>query len=251
MPPLFDDFVHVASDAGAAVPEAATALPRVSNDFFNTSHGGRWFTEGVIASSIKKLYRKHHLTVAAAYNCNLLAFADSHDDATYVLRGEPKDSLLERQYRPPARRYGDENGGAFLVNVVFGSYDYIFKGSRFVVYIVEGSDGLSRSKYNYILLDSEVGQEAAQARSDELVAAAIGWGLELHNEVLVFDNGMWQKSSDLWQNIQKSNWEDVILDQGKKDAIIEDVIGFFRAEEKYKDFGVPWKVSPSLIFNPN
>jgi transitional endoplasmic reticulum ATPase len=53
---------------------------------------------------------------------------------------------------------------------------------------------------------------------------------------------MWQKNSELWQNVQKSNWEDVILEKSKKDAIIEDVIGFFNGEKKYQEFGVPWKV---------
>lgn len=34
----------------------------------------------------------------------------------------------------------------------------------------------------------------------------------------------------------------MILEKSKKEAIIEDVIGFFNAEEKYQEFGVPWKV---------
>jgi hypothetical protein len=59
----------------------------------------------------------------------------------------------------------------------------------------------------------------------------------------VFDQGFWQKNRELWQNIQKSNWEDVILEKGKKEAIIEDVIGFFDSESRYSEFGVPWKVS--------
>lgn len=64
---------------------------------------------------------------------------------------------------------------------------------------------------------------------------------ELHNEVLVFDNGYWQKNSELYENVQKSNWEDVILDQTRKDNIIQDVMGFFDAEKRYAEFGVPWK----------
>lgn len=106
-----------------------------------------------------------------------------------------------------------------------------------------------KNVFNYILVedvDAE-GKEVAQKKADELIAAASSWAQELHDEVLVFDQGFWQKNRDLWQNVQKSNWEDVILEKGKKEAIIEDVIGFFNAEEKYKEFNVPWKVGLSQL----
>jgi transitional endoplasmic reticulum ATPase len=246
MSSVFDDFVHIAGPSEPAVSAAFAPPNGVSNDFLQTTKGNRWFTEGVIVSSIRRLHPNHHLTITQAYNCDLLAFANAHDDATYLTHGDPKDGLLERQFNPPARRYNDETGGFFNMRVVFGSYDYIFKGNRFLVYIVEGSDGLGKTQYNYILVEnatSGLGQKAAQQQSDELIAAARQWALELHDEILVFDGGMWQKNPELWQNVQKSNWADVILEKSKKEAIIDDVIGFFKGEERYKEFGVPWKVS--------
>lgn len=254
MSPLFDDFVHIsgATEAGLG---ASTQTHGVAKDYLQNTTGLRQFTEGVIVKSIRRYYPKHHLTVTPAYVCNLVAFANAHDDVTYLPHGDPKDSLLERVFTPPARRYNDETGGSFTSNVIFGCYDYVFKGTHFLVYIAEGSDGAySKPRYNYILVDdqdSTLGQEAAQKRSDELITAATKWGLEIHNEVLVFDNGMWQKNSELWQNVQKSNWEDVILEKSKKDAIIEDVIGFFNGEKRYQEFGVPWKVeTKSPLYTP-
>jgi transitional endoplasmic reticulum ATPase len=245
MPPLFDDFVHV-SGATDAAPGASTQTNGVVKDYLQNTTGPRLFTEGVIVKSIRQSYPKHHLTVTPAYVCNLIAFANAHDDVTYLPHGDPTDSLLERLFAPPARRYNDETGGSFNSNVIFGCYDYVFKENHFLIYIAEGSDGAyGKTKYNYILVDdqnSTLGQEVAQKQSDELITAATKWALEIHNEVLVFDNGMWQKNSELWQNVQKSNWEDVILEKSKKDAIIEDVIGFFNGEKKYQEFGVPWKV---------
>lgn len=70
---------------------------------------------------------------------------------------------------------------------------------------------------------------------------------ELREEVLVFDQGWWQKNKELYDNIQKAEWEDVILDDEKKQSIVDDVFGFFDGEGKYKDFGVPWKVSFSIL----
>lgn len=59
--------------------------------------------------------------------------------------------------------------------------------------------------------------------------------------MLIRCRGFWQKNKELWENIQKSNWEDVILEQERKEAMIEDVIGFFDAEARYAEFNVPWK----------
>ena len=126
----------------------------------------------------------------------------------------------------------------------FASYDYTFKGTKFLLYVVNGNAGpYSTVTYNYILTDisKATSEVLAQGLADELIKAATSWGLELHNEVLIFDQGFWQPNKELWQNIQKSNWEDVILDQEKKDTIIDDVTGFFDAEDRYAEFNVPWK----------
>lgn len=52
---------------------------------------------------------------------------------------------------------------------------------------------------------------------------------------------MWQKNKELYDNVQKASWDDVILEKEKKDSLIKDVIGFFDAESRYSEFGVPWK----------
>ena len=54
---------------------------------------------------------------------------------------------------------------------------------------------------------------------------------ECHEEVLVFDQGYWQKNKELYQNIQKSNWEDVILGKERKKAIISKL--FFSIAQKH------------------
>ena len=87
----------------------------------------------------------------------------------------------------------------------------------------------------------------SQNKADDLIAAAASWTQELHDEVLVFDQGYWQKNKELWQNVQKASWDDVILKKARKEAIIEEVMGFFSAEEKYKEFNVPWKVFRSIL----
>ena len=67
------------------------------------------------------------------------------------------------------------------------------------------------------------------------------WSIELHNEVWVFDGGYWQKSAELWQSVQQSEWKDVILDEDMKQSIIEDADNFFNSRDTYMNLKVPWK----------
>jgi hypothetical protein len=238
-----DEFVHVSNGPGG--PTQPTPWGTVSQDYFNNTKGDRQYTAGYIVASIRQKHPKFHLTISPSFTLNLLGFADSREDATYYPHIDPKDSMVERTFVPPARRYNDETGGSFVDRVVFACYDYVFKGNQFLVYVVDGHDGPYHQTYNYILVEDlkQDSQASAQEKVDELLAEATKWSQDLHGEVYVFDQGFWQKNKGLWQEIQKSNWEDVILGKEKKDAIVEDVIGFFDSEKRYAEFGVPWKAS--------
>lgn len=78
--------------------------------------------------------------------------------------------------------------------------------------------------------------------------ASIGtWGAQLHEEILVFNQGYWQKDHALWEEIQKSSWKDVILKEEFKLAIQNDISRFFDSEAVYKDLAVPWKVRTQSV----
>lgn len=79
------------------------------------------------------------------------------------------------------------------------------------------------------------------AQTDALVLAAGKWTSQLHNEIFVFDDGRWQKSTELWKSVNGASWEDVILDPEMKKNLIEDVQGFFDNQKLYEQFAVPWK----------
>ncbi|KAH6719101.1 P-loop containing nucleoside triphosphate hydrolase protein [Leptodontidium sp. 2 PMI_412] len=242
----YDDFVHVSTGGHRSRDPAASSSHRggggsVSDEFFKNSSGKRIFSEAPIVAAIRAQHPKHHLTVSPVYTSDLLSFGASSDDVTYFIR-EADKALMERQFVPPARRYNDETGGAFADNISFAAYDYVYKGDAFLLYVVSGQTGpYGINSYNYILVDESESKVSAQKKTDDLLAAAAKWQMELHGEVLVFDQGYWSPNRELWENVQKSNWEDVILEKEKKDTIIEDVIGFFDAEDRYAEFGVPWK----------
>ena len=73
------------------------------------------------------------------------------------------------------------------------------------------------------------------------------WRNALHDEIWVFENGFWRKDHGLWQEVQKANWDDVILKQEFKDRLRKDVNGFFDSEALYKSLAIPWKVSEASL----
>jgi transitional endoplasmic reticulum ATPase len=77
--------------------------------------------------------------------------------------------------------------------------------------------------------------------ADELLMAIGAWSAVLHDEIYVFDNGCWSKSHELWESIQGSSWDEVILNPDMKANLIQDVQGFFDNKQLYKKLAVPWK----------
>jgi transitional endoplasmic reticulum ATPase len=146
------------------------------------------------------------------------------------------DCWLWREYAAPVRRLDGETGG--LINTVqFGKYTYRWKSHDFIVYLVNGRDGGS----SYPVVINQYVLSPSDALTDKLILAAGQFSSSLHGEVWVFDGGFWQKSRELWESVQKSEWEDVILDEGMKKAIIHDVDNFFDSRETYEKLRVPWK----------
>ncbi|KAG6831381.1 hypothetical protein H0H92_010983 [Tricholoma furcatifolium] len=84
-------------------------------------------------------------------------------------------------------------------------------------------------------------QIGSEEPSRQLLLAVGGWFTQLHDEIWVYNEGSWQKDHNLWLDVQKGDWKDVILNDNFKKALQKDVYGFFTSEKVYKDLGIPWK----------
>lgn len=133
----------------------------------------------------------------------------------------------------PAERM--DGGSGFLYDSVkFGKWMYRWEGKEYMLYTVTGFDGPYQISMSYLLGSTPI-------ENDELMLAACRWQNSIRNSVLIFDGGYWRYSSELWQSIQKANWEDVILDAEMKKSIIGEVTKFFSSKDRYKKLHVPWK----------
>lgn len=103
--------------------------------------------------------------------------------------------------------------------------------------------GFNQYFYQFIVHES-----TSEQPSRDLLIAAGAWSQTLHDEVWVFNQGFWEKDSGLWQEVQKANWADVILDEDFKTTLQKDVFGFFSSERVYLELQIPWKVlSPPTV----
>lgn len=86
--------------------------------------------------------------------------------------------------------------------------------------------------------------------AESFFRAVCSWSAEVHDEVLIFEDGFWRKSDELFQAIQSASWEDLILPDTLKQQIATDLAGFFTARETYARYQVPWKRGVIFIGPP-
>ncbi|KAF2000695.1 P-loop containing nucleoside triphosphate hydrolase protein [Amniculicola lignicola CBS 123094] len=212
-----------------------------SREYIYHSSGQRVDTDIIVTEALRKQYPDLDLIVSPQGRLNLIAYASAgfatavplDDDANDKIYGS---SLKWRSYLPPPRRL-DHGAGAIVEQVFFGKFLYKWNDTEFLMYIANGRDGVASYPdiTNHYILTRET------HKVDQLIKEATLWGTQLHNEVWVFDQGWWQKSAELYNSVKKSNWDDVILEEGMKKAIIADVDNFFDGKATYDKLKVPWK----------
>lgn len=95
----------------------------------------------------------------------------------------------------------------------------------------------------YILKEPGEGESTASRNglTDQLIATVGVWQKPHDDNYIYVYDGYWTMSRPLYKEIQKANWDDVILDESMKKALTELMHKFFDSKDIYKDLGVPWK----------
>ena len=224
-----------------AMQTSSTKHSPVFSAFKEHCSSPRTNTQLAVLESIRSIHADKHVTVVSASGCDLIEFAlAGHAKASLITKDQ--SYMLQRIYKaPPGRSRNGE--GKLLDHVMLGQYDYAWKGHSFPVYRFEWNDAMCGSVRNYYILSAKehADEQGHEATADALIAACSKYTGELHEEIYVFDSGHWYKNHGLWEAVQSSNWDDVILDQAMKQTLIDDVHGFFDSREVYQEYSVPWK----------
>ncbi|KAL8934671.1 MAG: hypothetical protein Q9216_005791 [Gyalolechia sp. 2 TL-2023] len=210
-------------------------------DYEQHSTAPRIDTAVVLANVLRRRHPQYTLAVTTASQCNLLGFCNA-GKAT-ILEFNPR--LVLQGYRPPPSQL-DGQEGTVQQEIVFAEYRIVHQDRDFIIYVAEClKQGTfpPLQTYNFILYRGSPAEppdlEGPVLR--ELILQASKWTLDLHQEIWIFDQLIWQKSHELWQSAQDSDWDDVILDEEMKRSVRNDIEGFFDERDEYKKFAIPWK----------
>lgn len=80
--------------------------------------------------------------------------------------------------------------------------------------------------------------------------AVMDYNHELRGEILVFNGGCFSKDEQLYQDIQTSRLENLVLPGNTKEELAQDCQSFFESRELYERYGVPWKRGYLLMGPP-
>jgi len=214
-----------------------------THEFYHHSSAQRIATDAVLVEAIRREYPKLHLTVipkAGSSLCDLLGYASATRKAKFspIINSDDPTTIpmTWRSYRPSARRT-DVGGGSIVDMIMFGKFSYTWKDQDFILYVATGRDGSS----SYPVNDMQYLVGPLDSDCNGLIQAVAEYSVELHNEILVFDGGYWQKNAELYSSVMKARWEDVILDAEMKKALQTDVTRFFDSQDRYRKLRVPYK----------
>lgn len=118
-----------------------------------------------------------------------------------------------------------------------------WNGQTIKVILMSWRDGWHTIEYYWIIADT-------QNIAESFFAAVCEWNGTIREEVLVFEEGGWQKNPSLFQSIKSATFDNLILRGTLKLEIQDDLQNFFASRPTYQTYGVPWKRGILFIGSP-
>ncbi|KAF9453036.1 P-loop containing nucleoside triphosphate hydrolase protein [Macrolepiota fuliginosa MF-IS2] len=226
-PKMDDTFVNVWLDSNESIDPQKKPFYKLWIDKASAQHSDPALTG---ADTLRKLYPEHSLVSTSAYDLHILSYPGL--TATPL----PSSPLITEVLFAPFARSLHSVPGVLIDQVKLGAFQVTWNGFEFLLYLASYPSG-----FGMVITQSYILHEGPEERARLLLMSVGAWAHELHNEIWVFNQGFWSKDRGLWEEIQKANWNDVILKEDFKKALQKDVYGFFSAEEIYKKLSIPWK----------
>jgi AAA+ superfamily predicted ATPase len=214
----------------------------------------RMDTELVALQLLSETHAGYHITRTEPETCDLMGYAEAGHaskslhlvagyDATRKYKSSGSATCSLPGCSSPACLLPGASQGTLQDEVRFGCWNYSWNERSFIVYEIGYFDFYNRLvKQLYILAPSgDHVQNECHEHTDALILAAGAWTKALHEQIYVFDNASWKKSSSMFKSVQGVSWDDMIQEPAIKDGLLKDVLSFFESQDLYKSMAVPWK----------
>ncbi|OAQ57251.1 proteasome-activating nucleotidase [Pochonia chlamydosporia 170] len=196
----------------------------------------------------------YHITRTEPGTCDLIGYAEAGHatktldlvagyDATRNYKSSGTSTCSIPDCSLPGCLLLDVSPGTLQDEIRFGCWRYSWNEHELMVYEIGYFDlynTLVKQLYVLAPTGDEV-QNGFHKHTDALILAAGAWTKALHEQIYVFDNSTWEKSSSMFRSVQGVSWDDLIQEPAVKDSLLKDVLSFFKSRESYASMEVPWK----------
>ena len=119
----------------------------------------------------------------------------------------------------------------------------LWKGQLLDVVLLTWADDCYRRRHHWIVADE-------RKVAEDFFHAVCDWSCEVRGEILVYQDGYFQKDKQLFDSIKNTTFENLILPDSLKQQIQVDFQQFFDSKEIYTQYGIPWKRGAIFIGPP-
>ena len=119
----------------------------------------------------------------------------------------------------------------------------LWQGQLLDVVVISWAESCHRRRHHWIVA-------ADRQLAQEFFDAVCEWGCEVRGEILVYQDGYFEKDEDLFNSIKNSTFDNLILQGSLKETIQNDFTQFFNSREVYDRYGIPWKRGAIFIGPP-
>jgi AAA+ superfamily predicted ATPase len=119
----------------------------------------------------------------------------------------------------------------------------LWQGKLFEVVLITWSDGCYRRRHHWVVGEDNESCEA-------LLSAVCEWSSEVRGEILVYQDGYFQKNKELFKSIKSATFENLILTEALKESLKNDFIRFFNSRDLYLRYGISWKRGALFVGPP-
>jgi len=81
----------------------------------------------------------------------------------------------------------------------------------------------------------------SQAVAEQFFSTVCAWVAEVRSEILVFQDGHWQKSEQLFEAIKSASLDSLVLPGNMRETIANDFLKFFESKDTYSRYKIAWK----------
>jgi len=119
----------------------------------------------------------------------------------------------------------------------------LWKGQLLDVILMTWAEDCYRRRHHWIVADDK-------KLAEDFFDAVCEWSCEVRGEILVYQEGYFDKNKELFDSIKTSTFDNLVLPAPLKNEIQNDFAQFFDSREVYERYGIPWKRGAIFIGPP-